>query len=177
MEMNFKRFLSLLLAFVMVLGMFPMTHAHAEASYGTVKLSGITFTGSATSEGDISKVSDGIVNTNGNFWTTGSDNGTLANCYLIANLGQEYVISQVDYTMRYDTGGTGGNVWYCTGNLNNYVLEYSTDNATWYPLTSGNTNNGTTVITFAISRLLKRRKSAKRHLVVVRNNKLYHIFR
>ena len=30
MENNFKRFLSLLLAFVMVLGMFPMTHAHAE---------------------------------------------------------------------------------------------------------------------------------------------------
>ena len=30
MENNFKRFLSLLLAFVMVLGMFPMMHAHAE---------------------------------------------------------------------------------------------------------------------------------------------------
>ena len=30
MENNFKRFLSLLLAFVMVIGMFPMMHAHAE---------------------------------------------------------------------------------------------------------------------------------------------------
>ena len=30
MENNFKRFLSLLLAFVMVLGMFPMAHVHAE---------------------------------------------------------------------------------------------------------------------------------------------------
>ena len=32
MENNFKRFLSLLLAFVMVISMIPMTHAHAAAS-------------------------------------------------------------------------------------------------------------------------------------------------
>ena len=77
------------------------------------------------------------------FWAT-VPNGSLADAYLIADLGQVYSIDQVNYTKRYDSGA----LYNCTGNLLNYVIEVSTDGETWTQVSAGDTIDGTTEITF-----------------------------
>ena len=79
MENNYKRFLSLLLALVMVLGMMPMGHAHAEAVVdgNTIKMNvGDTYTLTAelgasveTSDAEVASVASDTVGTIG----TGTD--------------------------------------------------------------------------------------------------------
>ena len=49
----------------------------------------------------------------------------------------------MDYTKRVYSGS-----YNCTGNLLNYVIEVSTDGTTWTPVANGETQDGTTVITF-----------------------------
>ena len=112
----------------------------------TAQITGITGTGSSvdtTEAGYDKSVANAFDGSESTFWAT-VPNGTLADAYLIANLGGTYTITQVDYTKRYDSGA-GYN---CTGNLLNYVIEVSTDGTTWKQVATGETQDGTTAITF-----------------------------
>ena len=117
----------------------------AEAPEST-KIEGITGTASSVDDTepahnkDVANAFDGDYNT---FWAT-VPNGTLADAYLIADLGGEYTINQVNYTKRYDSAAG----WNCTGNLLDYIIEVSTDGTTWTQVAAGNTIDGTTEITF-----------------------------
>ena len=77
------------------------------------------------------------------FWASVPD-GTLADAYLIADLGGERTINQVNYTKRWDSGAG----WNCTGNLLDYIIEVSVDGNTWTQVAAGATVDGTTEITF-----------------------------
>ena len=75
------------------------------------------------------------------FWATVP--GTLADAYLIADLGAVYDIDQINYTKR-----VYGGSYNCTGNLLDYIIEVSVDGETWNEVATGETVDGTTVITF-----------------------------
>ena len=79
----------------------------------------------------------------GTFWATVPD-GSLNDCYLIADLGGEYTINQVNYTQRFDSAAQ----YNCTGNLLDYIIEVSVDGENWTQVAAGDTVNGTTVIEF-----------------------------
>ena len=83
---------------------------------------------------------DGDYNT---FWAT-VPGGTLNDAYLIADLGEEYTINQVNYTQRFDASAQ----YNCTGNLLDYIIEVSVDGENWTQVAAGDTVNGTTEITF-----------------------------
>ena len=110
------------------------------------KITGITGTASSVDDTepahnkDVGNAFDGDYNT---FWAT-VPGGTLADCYLIADLGGAYTIDKVEYTKRYDSGAQ----YDCTGNLLDYIIEVSTDGETWTQVAAGATVNGTTEITF-----------------------------
>ena len=111
------------------------------------KITGITGEGSSvdTSEPAFDKsvgsAFDGDYST---FWAT-VPGGSLADCYLIADLGGAYTVNKVEYTQRYDSGA----LYNCTGNLGDYIIEVSTDGETWTRVAAGDTVDGTTVIEFA----------------------------
>ena len=117
---------------------------------------GMTVSVPNTSEGSKDNIFDNDPTT---FWTsTKVDNGIAkGNPYLEINLNGSYRIDRVDYTKRfYDDSA---NMWKCTGNLRDYILEVSNDGGkTWNEVKSGETfkdesltekgNGGTTEITF-----------------------------
>ena len=111
----------------------------------SAQITGITGTGSsvdtteAAYDKSVANAFDGSTDT---FWATVPD-GTLADCWLIADLGGTYTINQVDYTKRVYSGS-----YDCTGNLLDYIIEVSTDGTTWAQVATGATQDGTTVITF-----------------------------
>ena len=117
---------------------------------------GMTVSVSNTSEGNKDNIFDNDPTT---YWTSGEASEGIAkgNPYLQIDLNGSYVIDRVDYTKRfYDAAA---NIWKCTGNLRDYVLEISNDGGkTWSEVKSGETfndeeftekgNGGTTEITF-----------------------------
>lgn len=93
------------------------------------------------------------------YWTSAeaSDGIAKGNPYLEIDLNGSYIIDRVDYTKRFYDEAV--NIWKCTGNLRDYVLEISNDGGkTWSEVKSGETfndeeftekgNGGTTEITF-----------------------------
>ena len=112
----------------------------------STKIEGITGEGSSTDTSEpahdksVGNAFDGDYNT---FWAT-VPGGSLADAYLIADLGGEYTIDKVAYTKRFDSGA----LYNCTGNLLDYIIEVSTDGETWTEVATGETIDGTTVITF-----------------------------
>ena len=109
-----------------------------------------------TSEGDVANIFDNDPTT---FWTSAKADGGIqeGDPNLTIDLGKTYLIDRFDYTKRFYNGPD--NIWKCTGNLRNYVLEVSTDGATWTKVSNGSTfddegytskgDGGTTEITFA----------------------------
>ncbi|MBR5616939.1 MAG: discoidin domain-containing protein [Oscillospiraceae bacterium] len=98
MEMNFKRFLSLMLAFVMVLGMFPMGHAHAEGEAVNV-LSKPVSEVQADAEYQLfyggNRGVHGSVNTRGGF--TGLDTGgNMSTTAIAGNAGYIWTLKAAD---------------------------------------------------------------------------------
>ena len=128
MRSRFERILSLLLVFVMVIGMVPVTNVHAESNtdYVSVKLTGLTATASSTTEEGktqterLEMLFDGDTGS-GNYWATALAN--VSDCWLVVDLGAVYTINQIDYTMRYDAE----HKYACTGNMANYIVEVCTD--------------------------------------------------
>ncbi len=117
---------------------------------------GMTVSVPNTSEGNKDKIFDNDPTT---FWTSAevSDGITKGNPYLEIDLNGSYIIDRVDYTKRFYNASE--NIWKCTGNLRDYVLEISNDGGkTWSEVKSGETfkdesftekgNGGTTEITF-----------------------------
>ena len=110
------------------------------------KLTGVTGEGSSTDTSEpafdksVGNAFDGDYAT---FWAT-VPGGTLADAWLIADLGGVYTIDKVEYTKRYDSGA----LYNCTGNLLDYIIEVSTDGETWTQVAAGDTVDGTTEITF-----------------------------
>ena len=112
----------------------------------STQITGITGTGSSvdTTEAAYDKsVANAFDGSESTFWAT-DPTATLADAYLIADLGGTYTINQVDYTKRYDSSA----LYNCTGNLLDYIIEVSTDGTTWTQVATGATQDGTTVITF-----------------------------
>ena len=111
-----------------------------------IKIEGVTGEGSSVDTSEpahdksVGNAFDGDYNT---FWAT-VPGGTLADAYLIADLGGEFTINQVNYTKRFDSSA----LYNCTGNLLDYVIEVSTDGETWTQVAAGDTIDGTTEITF-----------------------------
>ena len=108
------------------------------------KITGITGEASSvdTSEPAFDKsVGNAFDGDYGTFWATVP--GTLADAYLIADLGGTYTIDKVEYTKRIYNGS-----YNCTGNLLDYIIEVSTDGETWTQVAAGATVDGTTEITF-----------------------------
>ena len=122
-----------------------LTCLYVQTAAESTKIEGITGTGSSVDESEaaydksVTKAFDGDYNT---FWAT-VPGGNLAECYLIADLGGKYTIDKVQYTKRIYNGS-----YDCTGNLLTYIIEVSTDGTTWKQVATGNTQNGTTEITF-----------------------------
>ncbi|MBQ2920052.1 MAG: discoidin domain-containing protein, partial [Oscillospiraceae bacterium] len=118
-----------------------------EVAFISEQITGITGQGSSVDTSEpahdksVGNAFDGDYNT---FWAT-VPNGTLADAYLIADLGGTCTVNKVEYTKRHDSAA-GYN---CTGNLLNYIIEVSTDGETWTQVASGATVDGTTEITFA----------------------------
>ena len=112
----------------------------------STKIENIVGTGSSTDTSEpahdksVANAFDGDLNT---FWAT-VPGGSLNDAYLIADLGGEYTIDKVTYTKRFDSGA----LYNCTGNLLDYIIEVSTDGETWNEVATGETVDGTTVITF-----------------------------
>lgn len=114
----------------------------------------VTATG-GTSEGSATNIFDNDPTT---FWTSNEvvDGIKEGNPNLTIDLGNAYVIDRFDYTKRFYNGPE--NMWKCTGNLREYVLEVSVDGVTWTKVSEGKTfddesytekgDGGTTVITF-----------------------------
>ena len=119
-----------------------LTCLYVQTAAESTKIEGITGNANSYDVGEnavVSNAFDGNVNT---YWATAAG-GNVANCYLIADLGGEYTIDKVQYTKRIFNGS-----YDCTGNLLNYTIEVSTDGTTWKQVAIGNTQNGTTAITF-----------------------------
>ncbi|MBR7179407.1 MAG: discoidin domain-containing protein, partial [Oscillospiraceae bacterium] len=121
--------------------------AREVKTFTSEQLTGITGEASSVDTSEpaydksVANAFDGDLST---FWAT-VEAGTLEEDYLIADLGAVYLINKAEYTKRnHETAG-----YNCTGNLRNYILEYSTDKETWLPLANGDTVDGTTVIEFA----------------------------
>ena len=123
-----------------------LTCLYVQTAVESTKIEGITGDASSVDETEpahnksVSNAFDGNTNT---FWAT-VPNGTLADAYLVANLGGKYTIDKVAYTKRYDSNAK----YDCTGNLLDYIIEVSTDGTTWKQVANGNTQDGTTMITF-----------------------------
>ena len=101
------------------------TRCGAAQPTASEKLTGITGEGSSTdtSEPAFDKsVGNAFDGDYGTFWATVPD-GSLADCYLIANLGGTYTVDKVEYTKRYDSAAQ----YNCTGNLLDYIIEVSVD--------------------------------------------------
>ena len=111
---------------------------------------------SETSEGSKDAIFDNNPTT---FWTSSkADNGIAeGNPYLAVDLKGSYIIDRVDYTKRFYNSSS--NMWKCTGNLRDYILEVSNDGGlTWNVVKSDKTFNdesytekgdgGTTQISF-----------------------------
>ncbi|MBE6951054.1 MAG: hypothetical protein E7451_06920 [Ruminococcaceae bacterium] len=118
----------------------------AAAGPESTKIAGITGNASSTDttepahDKSVGNAFDGDYNT---FWAT-VPGGTLNDAYLIADLGGEYTINQVNYTQRFDSSAQ----YNCTGNLLDYIIEVSVDGENWIQVADGDTVNGTTVIEF-----------------------------
>ena len=115
----------------------------AAAGPESTKIEGITGTASAFDSGEGAVVENAFDGDTGTYWATPAG-GNIANHYLIADLGAEYTIEQVNYTKRFDSGA----LYNCTGNLLDYVIEVSTDGTTWNKVANGDTVDGTTEIKF-----------------------------
>ena len=107
------------------------------------KIERITGTASAYDANEGAAAENAFDGDYGSYFATPAG-GNVADQYLIADLGTEYTIDQVNYTQRYDATQQ----YNCTGNLLNYVIEVSTDNTTWTKVSEGATVAGTTEITF-----------------------------
>ncbi|MBP3659759.1 MAG: discoidin domain-containing protein, partial [Oscillospiraceae bacterium] len=107
------------------------------------KIEGITGTASAYDANEGAAAENAFDGDYGSYFATPAG-GNVADQYLIADLGTEYTIDQVNYTQRYDATQQ----YNCTGNLLNYVIEVSTDGETWTKVSEGATVAGTTEITF-----------------------------
>ncbi|MGN0335501.1 MAG: discoidin domain-containing protein [Lachnospiraceae bacterium] len=97
-----------------------------------ISLENAVITASSTSEGDVDSIFDGDATT---FWTSGAAATTIAagNPWLMVDLGETYMLGQVDYTPRYFNGPA--NYWWCTGNIKKLVVELSTDGENWTAVT------------------------------------------
>ena len=117
---------------------------------------GMTVSVPGTSEGSKDAIFDNDPTT---FWTSSkADNGIAkGNPYLAIDLKGSYIIDRVDYTKRFYNSSS--NIWKCTGNLRDYILEVSNDGGlTWTVIKSDKTFNdesytekgdgGTTQISF-----------------------------
>ena len=121
--------------------------ADREVQFSSEKIPGESILGKGSSvdisepayDKSVGNAFDGDYNT---FWATDPDRG-LSEAYLIADLGGKYLINQVAYTKRIYNGS-----YDCTGNLLDYIIEVSTDGQTWNQVADGETEGGTTVITF-----------------------------
>lgn len=108
-----------------------------------------------TSEGNMDSVFDNDPTT---FWTSvaASDGIAKGDPAMIIDLGGTYMVDRFDYTKRFYNGPQ--NIWKCTGNLRDYILEVSEDGENWKTVSEGATfedekyttkgDGGTTQITF-----------------------------
>ncbi len=86
---------------------------------------------SGTEEGDAASILDDDATT---FWNSNKVTAVEAgNPWLKIDLGQSYMLGQVDYTPRWHDGAA--NYWHCTGNIQKLVIELSEDGETWVAVT------------------------------------------
>ncbi len=95
----------------------------------------MTATPTSTNEGNINNIFDNDPTT---FWASVPVSKIeKGNPNVVVDLGDDYIIDQVDYTKRYFNGAD--NQWKCTGNIRKYVIDVSTDNENWTTVSTGET--------------------------------------
>ena len=111
-----------------------------------VKIENVTVSASSvdTTEPEHNKDPENVLDGNNKTFWASVPNGSLADEWFQVAFDKPYMVSQVDYTGRWDDGAK----WNCTGNLLAYEIEVSMDGENWTKVASGDVADGKAVATF-----------------------------